>query len=385
MTSNHSHRAKEPQMYLSICAIGILLVLFAAFAHGQQVHQLSYNNSNWADQNLFGATADSNSGIAAFPTTPNDQSHVYYLSSSDHVRQLFFNGTSWGDEDLTSETGGPVAIASSAITGFSFQNFQYVFYTASNGHIHQLLYNNSNWADTDLTSQTGGPASDGHQLTAFPTTPNNALHVFYASTGKHVQQLYNVGGSWQNQDLTALTGGPTTGGLWMAGVSIANFQYVYYYGSDRNVHELYYNNATWADEDISPGNVGPNGGTGIAALVIPGTKKIRVYFVGTLNHIYQLASANNKKWISADLSKKTKTTGGNAGNQIVAFATTPNNQIHVYYMVGNDICQLFLPTPATKWQNTDLTTLTHGGSAVPNSGMAGFSLENFQYVFYLAH
>ena len=87
----------------------------------------------------------------------------------------------------------------------------------------------------------------------------------------------------------------------------------------------------------------------------------------------------------ADLSRKTKTQGGNAGNQLVAFATTPNNQLHVYYMVGTDICQLFLPTPATQWQNQDLTTLTHGGAAVPNSGMAGFSLENLQYLFYLAN
>ena len=384
MSSIHNDNAREARLLLPVCVIGIMLMIFAFNAHGQTVHMLSYNNSNWSDQDLFGAQTDRNSGVAGFPTTPNDAMHVYYLSSSDHVRQLFFNGTSWSDEDLTAETGGPVAKTGGSVTGFSYQNFQYVFYPASDGHIHQLLYNNSIWADTDLTAQTGGPASDGLQLVAFPTTPNNALHVFYAS-GKHVQQLYNVGGGWANQDLTSLTGGPATGGIWMAGVSILNFQYVYYYGSDRNVHELFYNNSTWTDEDISPGNQGPNGGTGIAAMVVPGTKKIRVYFVGAANHVFQLASTNNKKWKSTDLSIKTKTSGGNAGNQIVAFATTPNNQIHVYYETGNDVCQLFLPTPSTKWSNQDLTELTGGGSAIGNSGMAGFSLENLQYVFYLAN
>ncbi len=373
----------RPTIAIGALALFICLANLSAFC--QQVHQLSYNNSNWSDQNLFGAVTDSQSGIAAFPTTPNDALHVYYLSSNDDVHQLYNVGGGWGDEDLTVESGGPAAMAKSSVAGFSFQNYQYVFYSASNGHIHQLLYNNVDWADTDLTSQTGGPASDGLELTAFATTPNNALHVYYASANRHINQLYNVGGGWANQDLTALTGGPASGGPWISGLSILNFQYVYYYGSDRNVHELFYNNSTWTDEDISPGNQGPNGGTGITATLIPGTKKIRVYFVGNFNHVFQLSSTNNKKWTSADLSKKTKSTGGNAGNQIVAFATTPNNQLHVYYMTGNDICQLFLPTPTKKWQFTDLTTLTNGGSAVPNSGMAGFSIENLQYVYYLAN
>jgi len=384
MPSNRIAAAKGAKRLLQFSVIGLMSMILALNAHGQQIHQLNYNNSNWSDQNLFGAVTDSKSGIAGFPTTPNDGLHVYYLSSSDHVRQLFFNGTSWSDEDLTAETGGPVAMAGGAVTGFSLQNFQYVFYSAADGHIHQMLYNNSNWADTDLTSQTGGPASDGLQLVAIATTPNNALHVYYASTGKHVQQLYNVGGGWANQDLTALTGGPATGGRWISAVNIANTQFVYYFGSDRNVHELFYNNVSWTDENLAPSNIGPLGGGGISATVIPGSKKIRVYFVGASNHVFQLKSTNNQTWSIADLSKKTKTAGGSAGNQIVAFATTPNNQMHVYYMVGNDINQLFLPTPSTTWSNTDLTALTHGGSAVPNSGMAGFSLQNLQYVYYLA-
>ena len=383
MSSNHLAIAKKAKR-LSPWGVISLLMILVLNAHSQQVHQLNYNNSGWSDQNLFGAVTDSKSGMAGFPTTPNNAAHVYYLSGSDHVRQLFFNGTSWSDEDLTSETGGPVALAGGAITGFSLQNFQYVFYPAADGHIHQMLYNNISWADTDLTKQTGGPASDGLQLVAIATTPNNALHVYYASTGKHIQQLYNVGGGWANQDLTSLTGGPATGGRWFSAVNIANTQFVYYFGNDRNVHELFYNNASWTDQNLAPTNVGPLGGAGIAATVIPGTKKIRVYFVGASNHVFQLKSTNNKTWTLTDLSKKTKTPGVNAGNQIVAFATTPNNQMHVYYMFGNDVCQLFLPSPSTKWSNTDLTALTHGGSAVGNSGMAGFSLQNLQYVYYLA-
>src|SRR5947209_8173589 len=135
MSSNRLTTAKRTK-HLSPLSLAILLMILALNVHGQQVHQLSYNNSNWSDQNLFGAVTDSKSGVAGFPTTPNDALHVYYLSGSHHVRQLFFSGSSWSDEDLTAETGGPVALAGGAVTGLSLQNFQYVFYPAADGHIH---------------------------------------------------------------------------------------------------------------------------------------------------------------------------------------------------------------------------------------------------------
>src|SRR5436305_15216781 len=83
MSSNHIDTAKEAKLLLPISVIGIMLMIFALNAHGQQVHQLNYNNSNWSDQNLFGAGTDQKSGIAGFPTTPNDGQHVYYLSTSE--------------------------------------------------------------------------------------------------------------------------------------------------------------------------------------------------------------------------------------------------------------------------------------------------------------
>ncbi len=47
--------------------------------------------------------------------------------------------------------------------------------------------------------------------------------------------------------------------------------------------------------------------------------------------------------------------------------------------------QLFLPTPSTVWQNEDLTAETNGGLAIAYDGIAGFSLQNLQYVFYVAN
>ena len=115
---------------LATWATGLLLSLAALSAHGQQVHQLSYENANWTDQNLFGDQADPSTGIGAFLTTPNDQRHVYSVSYGNNpdVHQLFYNGTSWSDEDLTLSSGGPGATNGSAVTGFSVGNYQYVYY-----------------------------------------------------------------------------------------------------------------------------------------------------------------------------------------------------------------------------------------------------------------
>jgi len=387
MSTNSIHRAKEPKLYLSFCLIGILLLIFAAHAHGQQIHQLLYNNLDWTDANLNGAVTDSNTGVAAFVTTPNDQPHVYYLSSSDHVHQLFNNGSTWGDEDLTTESGGPAAMAKSAVAGFSLQNFQYVFYVANTGDVHQLLYNNISWVDSDLTAQTGGVLANPSQLTAFATTPNNQLHVYYMATNRHINQLFNNGISWANEDLTAETGGPLASSVGMSGVNIQNFQFVYYVATNGDVHQLFYNNANWADEDLTvlTNTLPAASGSGVAALVVPGSKKLRVYMIASNDHVLQLASALSKKWSASDLTKKTKGPLANPANGMVGFATTPNNQLHVFYLSGNHVNQLFLPTPATTWSNQDLTALVGGGLANGTSGMGGFSVQNFQYVFYVAN
>src|ERR1700727_1164162 len=105
-------RTAPPQLTLArlrsaVCVFVLPLLLAALPAYGQYIHQLSYNGSNWMDQNLNGALAGPYTGIASFLTTPNDQTHVYYIDNNGyyHVHQLFFNGTSWSDQDLTVVSG----------------------------------------------------------------------------------------------------------------------------------------------------------------------------------------------------------------------------------------------------------------------------------------
>jgi|HubBroStandDraft_5_1064220.scaffolds.fasta_scaffold03732_2 hypothetical protein len=372
----------------AVWAFGLLISLAALPAFGQQVNQLFYNNSGWADANLNGSLTTSPTGVAAFTTTPNNSQHVFYISNTGDIHQLYNVGGGWTDQDLTAQTGGVPANSNSNVVGFSNQNFQYVFYIGADFNIYELFYDNSNWSYTNLCTAYGIPIGEGHQITAFATS-DNSLHVYYVDPDAHVIQTYNVGNGWEFQDLTAQTGGQQAQGRYITGLSIGNLQYVYYVDAEGDVHELYYNNVNWADEDITalakavPSFGYPN--SALSATLIPGTQKLRVYYIGNNDHVIQLASTKNKKWTAADLTKKTKGPQANSANGVVAFATTPNNQMHVFYVVGDHVYQLFLPTPATKWSNTDLTALTHGGLADFDAGMGGFSVANEQYVYYVAH
>jgi hypothetical protein len=380
--TNKPKKNHQQALRLLVC-FALIMTLYALPANSQQVHQLLYNNSNWTDLNLNGAITDSNTGIGAF-LTPGAE-HVYYLGSNQHVRQLYNVGGGWADQDLTAATAGPSAIPRSAVSGFSFQNFQYVYYVSHDQHIHQMLYNNVKWADSDLTGQTGGAlSSSSTQLTAFATTPNNALHVYYMASDTHIHQLYNTGASWKDEDLTAETGGASGDGVWMGGFSIQNFQYIFFVATTGHVHEMYYDNSHWHDQDLTAltGTGAAAPGSGLAALRIPNTKKMRVYLINKKNHVLQLAAKNNAGWASSDLTKKSLAPAADPSNGITGFATTPNNQVHVYFVSGNHVNQLFFN--GVNWADQDLTLLTGGGLANGVSGMAGFSDQNFQYVYYVA-
>jgi Fungal fucose-specific lectin len=372
----------------TVHVLAILGSLACLPAYGQQVHQLSYNNVGWADQNLYGATMNQYSAnVAAFLTTPNNQTHVYYIStgSATDVHQLFYNGTSWADSDLTALAKGPQAFG--PVTGFSVGNFQYVYYISSTSpnHVHQLLYNNSNWVDSDLTALTGGKPGTIAQMVAFTTSP--ALHVYYRDAdSSHIHQLFSDNGtSWQDTDLTISTGAPLSIYL-SAGMNHGNLQYVYFVDGSNHLNQLYYNNVTWSDTDLTQLTHAIPLETGsAAAFAIAKTKKLRVYATNANNgHIMQFSSNNSGvKWTTVDLTKRTKGPLPDGASALLAFVTTPNNDAHVYYVSGSQVNELYQPT-ATSWKNQNLSVAGEGALVDEFSGLAGFSLQNEQFVFYVA-
>jgi hypothetical protein len=200
------------------------------------------------------------------------------------------------------------------------------------GHLHELYYNGSSWNNVDLTTQMSGPpATYQGGIAAFYTAdkPSNQFHVYYVDdTASHVHQAYFKDGTWIDQDLTVLGDGPTAYPFAMSGFAIGNLQHVFYVGTDSHVHQLYYNNHVWADTDLTK-------------------------LTGGLLAYYQ---------------------------GLLAFATKPNNQFHVYYQTqGNSgLQQLYFN--GSSWIVEDLSTLSGGANCVTD-WFAGFAVGNEQHIF----
>jgi hypothetical protein len=378
------------------CAMALMFALLVVPAYGQQhIHELYYNNSDWTDTDLTALTGGPNSfqgGIAAFSTTPNDQIHVYYLAylpDAFHIYQLYNNGISWSEEDLTAATGGQSPVFFSSIAGFSIGGAQYVYFCGSDSVVHEYSYGNNgnfNWVDTALpTGGAGGKCYEVyHGLVAFATTPNNERHVYYeAGNGDSsaIHQLYFNGSTWSNQNLTSMIHGARANqGTWMSGFAIGNFQYVFFAAAGKgHIHEYSYINS-WTDQDltVAGGGVATQvlGNSGTAAFVVPGTTQMEVYYAAEENNDVHQMTFQSNQWTDTDLSTLTGMAGPN-GSQIIGFATTPNNQLHVYLAPGNPfVDQLYYN--GTAWL----------GEALPSSqpsdfGMAGFALGNSQRVYYI--
>lgn len=380
---------------IGICLLALAFALLAAPAFSQvgHIHELYYNNSNWADKDLTaltgGAAATFYGAITAFYTTPNRQLHVYYVdANSQHVHQLYYNNTSWSDADLTAFTGGPTANPY-GIAGFAITNLQHVFYVGSDNHVHQLYYNNSNWSDQDITVLAGANLAGFGNIVAFATKPNNQFHVYYQDQNTlHEYQLYFNGTSWSYQDLTAITGAYCYTS-WTTGFAVGNLQHIFCpgYGNFSNnldMLHIFYNNFTWVYEDVTfqaGGSDTPmNLGTGVAAFKVPGANQIEVYAFTDDTHLNRYYHVP-RQWIDRDWTTTIGAPSDAYGGGIVAFPTTPNNQFHIFYAPSTEVYQIYYN--GTAWSVEDLTG--GAGHAHNSSGMAGFAIGNLQHVYYVAN
>ena len=373
------------------------LVFLTAPVFGQHIHELYYNNADWVDSDLTSQTGGPvvyPQGVAAFYTTPNDQFHVYYASNGDyHVHQLFFNGSSWSDSDLTALTGGAIASNSAGMSGFSIADAQYVYFCSDDFSLHEYSYGdggNFNWVDRALPiggySGTCGFAPVG--IVAYATA-NGQRHVYYeapySAAGRTIYHLYFNGSKWVRQNLTAVTKGEKAqGATWMSGFANANDQYVFFQGVDGHIHE-YSDVTSWKDQDLTvlAGGVAATSfeGNGTAAFIVPGKTQMEVYYAGGSTEQLHCMTFKSGKWKDANLTTLTGGPGPYSLSQMVGFATTPNNQFHVYLGgIGEDVIEQFFYN-GKSWAAQELPSV---GPAGIGPGIAGFSLGNLQHVYYIS-
>ena len=231
--------------------------------------------------------------ILAFATKPNNQFHVYYQDlNSLHLHQLYFNGTSWSDSDLTSIIGGAYCYTS-WIAGFAVGNLQHIFCAgygrySNNLDMLHIFYNNFTWVYEDVTFKAGGsqtPMNLGSGVAAFNVPGANQMEVYSVTDDQHFNRYYHVvkPAQWLDVDLTSIIGAPSDaqfGGI-VAFPTTPNNQYHIYYAPSTEVYQIYYNGTAWSIQDLTGGTGQADDNSGMAGFAI-----------GNLQHVFYMSYGN---------------------------------------------------------------------------------------------
>ncbi len=325
------------------------------------------------------------SALDGYQTSFNNQQHVNYIGTDNHVHELVYTNN-WSHNDLTAMAGAPPAAPGSALDGYqtSFNNQQHVNYIGTDNHVHELVYTN-NWSHNDLTAMAGAPpAAPGSALDGYQTSFNNQQHVNYIGTDNHVHELVYTN-NWSHNDLTAMAGAPPAApGSALDGyqTSFNNQQHVNYIGTDNHVHELVYTN-NWSHNDLTAMAGAPPAAPGSAldGYQTSFNNQQHVNYIGTDNHVHELVYTNN--WSHNDLTAKAGAPPSLPGRALDGYETTFNNQQHVNYLGPDTHVHELVYT--NNWGHNDLTAMAGAGPALPGRALDGYptTFNNQQHVNYL--
>ena len=241
----------------------------------------------------------------------DDSKHVFFIGTDNHVHELFIaRGGRWADNDLTTlaGVGAKPPTPTSALTSYRLSDdSQHVFFIGTDNHVHELFIDGGSWADNDLTALAGAvPPTPTSALTGYPLS-DDSQHVFFIGTDNHVHELFIAGGSWADNDLTALAGAvPPTPTSALTGYPLSDdSQHVFFIGTDNHVHELDIAGAGWADNDLTTlaGAVPPTPTSALTGYRLSNNSK-HVFFIGTDNHVHELFIAG-AGWVDNDLTALT--------------------------------------------------------------------------------
>jgi hypothetical protein len=280
------------------------------------VHELDITaGAVWFDNDLTtlaGAVPPTPTSALAGFRLSNDSKHVFFIGTDNYVYELYFTaGRGWVYNDLTSLARAVPPTATSAIDGHRLSDdSKHVFFIGTDNHVHELfIAPGGRWADNDLTSlATAKPPTPTSALTSYRLS-DDSQHVFFIGTDNHVHELFIDGGSWADNDLTALAGAgavPPTPTSALTGYRLSdNSQHVFFIGTDSHVHELDINGASWADNDLTTlaGAVPPTPASALTGYPLSDNSK-HVFFIGTDDHVHELFIAG-AGWLDNDLTALT--------------------------------------------------------------------------------
>jgi len=254
---------------------------------------------------------------------------VFYEGTNSNIYEFYYEGSDANNvytfDDPTSLAGGaPVAASGSALTSFDDAGVMHVFYLGTNNNVYELYWiSGTTWHSDDPTSLGGAPvATSGSALTSFIDS-SGYMHVLYFS-GQNVHELYWDGGStWHTDDSTTVAGAPVNA----SGSALTGFDntsgsgdtggHVMYLGTNENVYALSSVTAEvwhYFDATSSSGGASAASGSKLKSFKDTVTGGVRLYFLGTNSHVYELywpseGSASETDLTAASGSGVTAATG----------------------------------------------------------------------------
>jgi hypothetical protein len=238
--------------------------------------------------------ASAASALDGYSTEYNQQQHVNYISTDGNVCELFFSDR-WRFNLLTQLACAPLALPGGPIDGYAtnFNNQQHVNYIGSDNHVHELFFDSA-WRHHDLTALTGAPeVGVVTALDGYSTEYNQQHHINFLGTDNHIHELF-FDSAWHHNDLTQAAGAgsfPAVSASRLDGYSTEynRQQHVNYVGAGDHLHELFFDSA-WHHNDLNQQSVAPNpqAGTPVAGYGANFNNQEHVIFIGAKGDIHEL-------------------------------------------------------------------------------------------------
>jgi hypothetical protein len=332
------------------------------------------------------------SALDGYVGVDGDQ-HVNFIGTDGHIHELFHpSGGDWIHNDLTMLSGGGVGpLTGSALDGYARSDGgQHVNFIGTDGHVHELhIQPDGSWENNDLTILSGGgiTPAPGSSLDGY-AGPDDGQHVNFIGTDGHVHELYlHSDAQWVNNDLIKLSGngiGPAPGsaldGYVDSEPEFNRGQHVNFIGTDGHVHELYtHPGAQWVNNDLiklSGNGVGPAAGSALDGYAGLDGKQ-HVNFIGTDGHVHELYIHPHAQWVNNDLTHLSGDGVVPAPGSALDGYWGPDDSQHVNF-VGLDghLRELYIH-PDAQWVNNDLTVLSGNGvTPAADSALDGYLGED---------
>ena len=291
---------------------------------------------------------------------------VVFQTVTGHIHELYMiKGGKWQRADLTDITGAPPA--KYIVNGYSWEAGQskQVVYGTQNGHIHELyVVKGGTWQQADLTAITGAPPAK-YIVNGYSWEAGQSKQVVYGTQNGHIHELSVVkGGAWQHADLTTMAGVPVAwtigkGYSWKAGQS----KQVVYGTQNGHIHELsMVKGGTWQHADLTAMVGAPTNGTILNGYGWEAGQSKQVAYDLSDGHIHELHMIKGGAWQDADLTAMAGApiSGTLIGN-CYSWEAGQSKQV-VYKTVDGHIHELYV-VKGWNWNHADLTAITEAPPA----------------------